>query len=70
MSRLLKLRACWVRLAAGKAQSEPFTPHHTKLVFCDQSIERTLSWIEHNRRMSLGTTSGCVRAAKRSYMLP
>ena len=33
-------------------------------------VERTFSWIEHNRRMSLGTTSGCVRAAKRSYMLP
>jgi len=28
-------------------------------------VERTLSWIEQNRRMSLGTTKGCVRAAKR-----
>ena len=29
-------------------------------------VERTLSWIEKNRRMSLGTTRGSyVRAAKR-----
>ncbi len=33
-------------------------------------VERSLAWIGHNRRMSLGTTRGCVRAAKRSYMLP
>jgi putative transposase len=33
-------------------------------------VERTLSWIEQNRRMSLGTTRGYVRAGKRSYMLP
>jgi hypothetical protein len=28
-------------------------------------VERTFSWIEKNRRMSLGTTKGYVRAAKR-----
>jgi transposase len=28
-------------------------------------VERTLSWIDQNRRMSLRTTKGCVRAAKR-----
>jgi transposase len=34
-------------------------------------VERTIAWLEHNRRMSLGTTRGCyVRAAKRWYMLP
>jgi transposase len=33
-------------------------------------VERTLSWIEKNRRMSLGTTRGYVRAAKRSCTLP
>jgi putative transposase len=33
-------------------------------------VERTIAWIDQNRRMSLGTTRGCVRAAKRSYMLP
>jgi putative transposase len=33
-------------------------------------VERTLSWIDQHRRMSLGTTKGCVRAGRRSYMLP
>src|SRR5215203_2450914 len=32
-------------------------------------VERSFAWIDHNRRMSLGTTRGGVRAAKRSYML-
>jgi putative transposase len=29
-------------------------------------VERTFSWVSHNRRMSLGTTSGCLARAKRS----
>jgi transposase len=29
-------------------------------------VERTFSWIDHNRRMSLGTTRSYLRAAKRS----
>ena len=33
-------------------------------------VERTFSWIEQNRWMSLGTTRGYVRAGKASYMLP
>ena len=33
-------------------------------------VERTLSWIDQNRRMSLATTRGRVRVEKRSYMLP
>jgi transposase len=33
-------------------------------------VERTLSWIDQQRRMSLGTTRGRVRAERRSYMLP
>jgi putative transposase len=33
-------------------------------------VERTLSWIDQQRRISLATTSGFVRAAKRSCMLP
>ena len=33
-------------------------------------VERSFAWISHNRRMSLGTTRGYVRAARRSYMLP
>jgi putative transposase len=27
-------------------------PDHAELVICEQSIERTFSWIEKNRRMS------------------
>jgi putative transposase len=33
-------------------------------------VERTLSWIDQQRRMSLGTTRGCVQAEKRSCTLP
>jgi putative transposase len=33
-------------------------------------VERTFSWIEKNRSMSLGTTRGYLRAANRSYVLP
>jgi transposase len=33
-------------------------------------VERTLSWIDQQRRMSLATTRGCVRAARRSCTLP
>jgi transposase len=29
-------------------------------------VERTIAWIDHNRRMSLWTTSGYRRAQKRS----
>ena len=28
-------------------------------------VERTIAWIDQNRRMSLGTTRGYVRAGKR-----
>ncbi|MBA2712993.1 MAG: DDE-type integrase/transposase/recombinase [Rubrobacteraceae bacterium] len=41
MSRLLKLCRCCVHLAARDAQREPLAPRHTKLVFCDQSIDIT-----------------------------
>jgi hypothetical protein len=33
-------------------------------------VERTIAWIDQNRRMSLGTTRGRVRVEKRWYMLP
>ena len=33
-------------------------------------VERTLSWIEQQRRMSLWTTRGCVPAGKRWCTLP
>jgi hypothetical protein len=32
-------------------------------------VERTLAWLGQNRRMSLGTTSGCRRAQKPSSTL-
>ena len=51
MSRLLKLRRCCVHLAARDAQREPLAPPHTKLVFCDQSIERTISWLTKRRSL-------------------
>jgi putative transposase len=34
------------------AEREPCMPDHAELVICEQSIERTLSWIDQNRRMS------------------
>jgi transposase len=33
-------------------------------------VERTLSWIDQQKRMSLGITRGRVRAARRSCTLP
>ena len=33
-------------------------------------VERTIAWIEQNRRMSLGTTRGSVRAGRRWCTLP
>jgi putative transposase len=33
-------------------------------------VERTIAWIDQQRRMSLETTRGRVRAGRRSYMLP
>jgi transposase len=34
------------------AERESRMPDHAELVICEQSIERTFSWIEKNRRMS------------------
>jgi transposase len=34
------------------AEREPRLAAHAELVICEQSIERTLSWIDQNRRMS------------------
>ena len=33
-------------------------------------VERTIAWIDQNRRMSLGITRGCVRAGRRWCTLP
>ena len=46
------------------------TEHGSGLGRCRWVVERTFSWIDQNRRMSIGTTRGSyVRAAKRWYML-
>ena len=34
------------------AERESRVPGHAELVICDQSIERTFSWLGQNRRMS------------------
>jgi putative transposase len=34
------------------AEREPRMPDHAELVICEQSIERTFSWLGQNRRMS------------------
>ena len=33
---------------------------HAKLVICEQSIERTIAWIDHNRRMSKDYERSCA----------
>jgi transposase len=34
------------------AERESRVAAHAEFVICEQSIERTFSWIDHNRRMS------------------
>jgi putative transposase len=34
------------------AEREPHMPAHAELVICEQSIERTFSWLGQNRRLS------------------
>ncbi len=41
-----------VRVPARVAEREPCMAGHAEFVFCEQSIERTLAWIGHNRRMA------------------
>ena len=45
----LATRQVW---PARVAEREPRLAAHAELVFCEQSIERTFSWIGQNRRMS------------------
>jgi putative transposase len=46
------MAALWVRATARVAEREPRMAGHAKLVICEQSIERTFSWLSQNRRMS------------------
>jgi Transposase DDE domain len=45
-------RRCREAQPARPAEREPPAPGHAEFIFCDQSIERTFSWIDQNRRMS------------------
>jgi putative transposase len=50
------------------AEREPRIPAHTELVFCDQSIERTFSWLSQNRRMSHDYERLCATAEAFIYV--
>ena len=41
-----------VRATARVAEREPHMAGHAEFVICEQSIERTFSWIDQQRRMS------------------
>jgi transposase len=45
----LAVRQVW---SARVAEREPRMADHAKLVICEQSIERTIAWIDQQRRMS------------------
>ncbi len=44
------------------AERESRVTTHAELVFCDQSIERTFSWLSQNRRMSKDYERLCASA--------
>jgi len=44
------------------AEREPRLAAHAELVFCEQSIERTFSWLGQNRRMSKDYERLCASA--------
>jgi len=48
---LVSLAACRVWTTARVAEREPRRPDHAELVICEQSIERTIAWIDQQRRM-------------------
>ena len=45
-------RRCREAQPSRPAEREPPAPGHAEFIFCDQSIERTFSWLGQNRRMS------------------
>ena len=47
---------------ARVAEREPRLAAHAELVFCEQSIERTFSWLGQNRRMSKDYERLCASA--------
>jgi len=55
----LATRQVW---PARVAEREPRLAAHAELVFCEQSIERTFSWLGQNRRMSKDYERLCASA--------
>jgi transposase len=49
---LVSLAARRVWTTARVAEREPRRPDHAEFVICEQSIERTIAWIDQQRRMS------------------
>ena len=43
--------AHWFWSSSRVVERESPVPGHAELVFCDQSFERTFSWLSQNRRM-------------------
>ena len=56
------MAAHWLRATARVAEREPRMAGHAEFVICEQSIERTFSWIDHNRRMSKDYERLCASA--------
>ena len=50
------------------AQLESRLAAHAELVFCEQSIERTFSWLGQNRRMSKDYERLCASAEAFIYV--
>jgi putative transposase len=53
--------------SARVAEREPLVAAHTEFVFCEQSIERTFSWLSQNRRMSKDYERLCASAEAFMY---
>ena len=51
------MRRVW---SARVAEREPRMAGHAEFVICEQSIERTFSWIDQNRRMSKDYERQCA----------
>ena len=47
------MAAHWVWATARVAEREPRMAGHAEFVFCEQSIERTLAWLNRYRRLKV-----------------
>ena len=55
----MAVRRVW---SARVAEREPRMAGHAEFVICEQSIERTFSWLSQNRRMSKDYERLCASA--------